>query len=221
MEKKQLVTQDNITIVGDYYSSGAESSPAVILLHMMPATRESWRDFAPLLVDKGFQVLAIDERGHGESIEGGKLNYEEFSSKEQQDKMLDVLAAREYFLDKGVEFSDIYVGGASIGANLAIQYLAHNHEAKAGFALSPGYNYHGIETLSLMEEVHSEQALFLAASHDDPNVPDSAQATQDIADADNADIEIKLFDTGGHGTDMFEKHPELMEDLAEWLTNFK
>ena len=218
MEKIQLTTQDDITIVGDFYPSGDETSPAVILLHMMPATRDSWRDFAPLLVEKGFQVLAIDERGHGESTNNGELNYEEFSSEEQQEKMMDILAAREYFLDRGVEFSDIYVGGASIGANLAIEYLAENHEAKAAFALSPGYNYHGIETLPLMEEVHSEQALFLAATQDDPNVPDSAQATEDIAEADNAGIELKIYDTGGHGTDMFEKHPELMGELADWLT---
>ncbi|OGZ60858.1 MAG: hypothetical protein A2919_02300, partial [Candidatus Spechtbacteria bacterium RIFCSPLOWO2_01_FULL_43_12] len=207
-------------IIGDYYPADEENAPAVFLLHMMPATKESWRDLASVLVERGFQVLAIDERGHGESTENGTLNFREFSSEQQQTKMLDVLAAREFFTKKGVSVSNIFFGGASIGANLAIQYLAENRDCRAVFALSPGYNYYGIQTLSLMEGVGAEQNVFLAAAKDDSNVPDSYKAVEELEKTGKARKTVKIFDVGGHGTDIFKEHPDLMRELADWLKGF-
>ncbi|MDX1535803.1 MAG: alpha/beta fold hydrolase [Candidatus Spechtbacterales bacterium] len=221
MTRVELTTEDNIQIVGNYFPAGKDNAPAVILLHMMPARKESWNDFAPILVKKGFQVLAIDERGHGESTQGGELNYQEFTDKQQQEKKLDVHAAREFFREKDVPLESIFVGGASIGANLALEYIAENFEAKAGFALSPGYNYMGIEALSLIEETHTGQSVFLAAAKNDPNVPDSWHAVEDLSKNGLAEKEVRIFEKGGHGTDMFDEHEELMTELADWLTNFK
>ena len=220
MNKITLITKDNIKIVGDFYSADSDNAPAVILLHMMPATKESWRDFASILVERGFQVLAIDERGHGESMENGTLNFREFSSEQQQAKMLDVMAAREFFIEKGVSVSDIFVGGASIGANLSIQYLAENSECRAVFALSPGYNYYGIQTVPLMESTGTEQNVFLVASKDDPNVPDSYKTVEELEKTGKAAKTVKIFDTGGHGTDIFKEHPEFMRELVDWLKWF-
>ena len=45
---------------------------------MMPATKESWNEFSQKLREKGWHVLAIDFRGHGESTKEG-LNFENFS----------------------------------------------------------------------------------------------------------------------------------------------
>ena len=219
MQKITLTTKDNINIVGNYYAVDADNAPAVILLHMMPATKESWNEFAPLLQQKGFQVLAIDERGHGESTQGGELNYKEFSSKEQQEKMFDILAARNFFTDKGVEIKDIIVGGASIGANLSIQYIAQNPEARVGFALSPGFDYYGIETLPLAQKIDTEQLIYITAAKDDPNVPDSFKAVEELAQYAGERVKPRIYEDGGHGTDIFKKHPEFMEDLSEWLSD--
>ncbi|MEX2144760.1 MAG: alpha/beta fold hydrolase [Candidatus Spechtbacterales bacterium] len=217
MIKVELETEDGIKISGDYYEGSKSDSPAVILLHMMPATKESWRGLAPILTEQGFQVLAIDERGHGQSTMGGSLDFRNFSGAQQQAKMLDVVAAREFFLEKGVVFENIFIGGASIGANLAIQYLAENPKAKAGFALSPGYNYYGIQTLPFMERLSGDQSVFLAASQNDPNVSDSYKAVEELANIGMSKKEVKIFETGGHGTNIFEEHPDLMDELAEWL----
>jgi alpha-beta hydrolase superfamily lysophospholipase len=222
MERITLTTDDGVTIVGTLYPAGQQDAPAVLLLHMMPATKESWAHFAPLLQKRGFQVLAIDERGHGESTQQGDavLNYREFSDEEQQAKMLDVVAAKTFFTERGVSPEQFFVAGASIGANLAIQYLVHNPEAKAGFALSPGYNYMGIEILPLVEQLTPKQALYMAAAQDDSGVPDSYKAVEGTATAARAHIKHTIFAHGGHGTDIFAEHPEFMEELAEWLSQF-
>lgn len=217
MEKIFLTTQDGIKIAGNFFEGPAENAPAVILLHMMPATKESWDEFAPILVEKGFQALAIDERGHGESTEDGRLDFQNFTNEQQQEKMLDVLAAKSFFIEKGVPADKIIVGGGSIGANLAIQYLAENPEAKTGFALSPGSNYKGIKTKPLMEELRESQNIYMAAAKDDPNVPTSWNTVEELKNIGAANKETKIFETGGHATDIFKKHPEFMEELAEWL----
>lgn len=221
MRKVTLTTSDGISIAGNYFPAEKQDAPAIILLHMMPATKESWDEFIPLLLERGFQALAIDERGHGESTQGGELDYNNFSDEQQQAKMLDVLAAQEFFVDKGIPIDEIMVGGASIGANLAIQYLAESPEARAGFALSPGLNYKGIKTMPLMDKLNSDQELYMAAAKDDPNVPTSWETVEELNDAGPAKKKISIFDTGGHGTDMFKEYSEFMEELSSWLSNFK
>jgi len=67
MEEITLTTQDDVRLYADYYKSSTLNAPAVLLLHMMPETKESWREFAKKLREVGFQVLAIDFRGHGKS----------------------------------------------------------------------------------------------------------------------------------------------------------
>ena len=222
-EKITLTTQDDVSIVGNYFAQDKEDAPAVILLHMMPSTKESWDVFAGKLQQAGFQVLAIDERGHGESIravregEAVELDYKTFAREEQQAKRLDVEAGHFFFVEKGVEPEDIVVGGASIGANLTLLYLAEHKAARAGIVLSPGYNYRGIETLPLIERTYEGQQIFLAAAKDDSAVPDSADAVEELAERANAKVRMQIFETGGHGTDIFGVHPEFMDEIVEWL----
>ena len=64
MEHITLTTKDGMEIHG-LYREVNQSQKAVLLLHMMPATKESWDGFATALQEKGITTLAIDERGHG------------------------------------------------------------------------------------------------------------------------------------------------------------
>ncbi|MBI2462989.1 MAG: alpha/beta fold hydrolase [Candidatus Spechtbacteria bacterium] len=222
-EKLTLITTDQVMIVGNYYPASNVKAPAVILLHMMPATKESWDEFAKKLQQAGFQVLAIDERGHGESIKKGQdgegfiLDYKKFSLEDHQAKKLDVEACREFFIEKEVSMGDIFMGGASIGANLAIQYLAEHPEARAAFALSPGLDFGGIETVPLVQVLQATQSLFLIAAKDDAI---SAYAVGQLSDQGAAKKRVELYEKGGHGTNLFFTNPDLMDELVSWLRNF-
>ncbi len=59
----QKVTLPGIDI--NYASAG--KGPPVLLLHGHPQTHIAWRKVAPLLVDAGYQVIAPDLRGYGDS----------------------------------------------------------------------------------------------------------------------------------------------------------
>lgn len=58
----------NVQVIGQ--------GPAVLLLHGFPDSNALWRQVTPLLVDAGYQVIAPDQRGFGESsAPRGTTNY--------------------------------------------------------------------------------------------------------------------------------------------------
>lgn len=215
-ERIILKTKDGVEIIGDYYSAGKADAPALVLLHMMPADRNSYKTFAQKAKEAGFQSLAIDLRGHGESVnsEKGKLDYKKFGDKEHQESVLDVEAAVEFFREKGVAAKKIYFVGASIGANLALWRLAGHPEFKKAVLLSPGLDYRGIETAPFAEKLKEEQAVFLVAAEGDFYSAESVRKLFDIAKSKK---EIKIYSGSEHGTDLFKKNPELMEDIIRFL----
>ena len=140
MERIKFLTKDGVEIHGLYAEAESKNAPAVLLLHMMPAVKESWKEFQEKLREAGFQSLAIDMRGHGESIwkNGERIDYKNFTDAEQQEKILDVETAMRFLAEQGAESESVAVAGASIGANLALQYQAEHSEIKAVVLLSSG-----------------------------------------------------------------------------------
>lgn len=219
-ETAQFQTADGVTIFGLYSHGDNPALPAVLLSHMMPATKESWKDFAHVLADAGFQVLAIDLRGHGESVmptlnaQSQTLNYKNFSDAEHQKSILDLEAAVEFLKSKGA--SEIHLIGASIGANLSLRYLTEHSDARSVVLLSPGLDYRGVKTEEFATRLHTGQAAYYAAAGDDPYSVQTAKTLYQKTSG-GATKELKLFERGGHGTDMFFAHQELMWDLIVWL----
>lgn len=222
-QRVELKTKDNVAIVGDYYPSTSlgAGAPAkgLLLLHMMPADRTSWRAFAEKMQAAGWHALAIDLRGHGQS-QGGPSGYKSFSDTEHQASRWDVEAGVEFLKEALRQSSgykgEIYLGGASIGANLALQYLAEHPEVKAAFLLSPGLDYRGVKTEAAAGSLKSGQSIFYIASRDDSHSADTIQRLYDITPA-GVRKEIKFFETAGHGTTIFEREPQFMATMVRWL----
>lgn len=222
METVRLKTQDSVEIVGDYYLPVGKTqvvngtSRGVLLLHMMSSDRKSWRVFAEKLQLAGLPVLAIDLRGHGES-QGGPDGYRTFSDAEHQDSRLDVLAGAIFLRSKQVD--EFHLVGASIGANLALQYMAEHPNARSLALLSPGLDYHGLRTAEFIGSVSTSRGIFLVASDDDEY---SRGSVNELASRITLDEnhKLKIFESGGHGTNIFENHPEFMDELVEWLIKF-
>jgi len=101
-------TEDGGTIFADVYGSGEK---AVVLAHGGRFNKESWQKQAPVLVDAGFQVLALDFRGRGKSR--GPDDTDLMSSR----LYLDVLGAVQYLRQAGVK--SVSVVGASLGGGAA------------------------------------------------------------------------------------------------------
>lgn len=214
-ERVTFETTDGVIIVGDYYEGGGRTA---LLLHMRPATRGSWKGFAEKLLPVGFSVLAIDLRGHGESVQtkdGRTLDYNRMSEAEERESIKDVEAAMDWLArEQSVVGNKVVLVGASIGANLALQYLSEHREVKAAALLSPGLDYRGIKTEPMVRKLTNSQAIYLVAAEDDEY---SAESVRQLGEKTHAPHELKVFANGGHGTRLFDSHPTLMDELISWF----
>lgn len=213
MEKIFLTTKDNVKIAADYRNVDIlkyqQPIGWLVLTHMMPATKESFQWLAEEFQNIGYESIAIDLRGHGESIEADKrgltrkLDYREFSDEEHQKSILDLEAGVDYLIKERKATPDkISFIGASIGANLSLQYISEHQEFKTAILLSPGLNYRGIKTEPLIKNLKAGQKVFFVSSRDDG---DNAEENQKLYDLTPASVikKIKIYETGGHGTDIF------------------
>lgn len=217
MARVEFITEDGVMIVGEH-REGSAGGPAALLLHMMPATKESWRALAEALSARGFATLAIDLRGHGESVRGPgkrKLDYRDFSDDEHKAKMKDVEAAVRWLEERGASRGRMALAGASIGANLSIAYAGEHADVPAVVALSPGLDYHGVVTKDAAAAMPRSQKLLLAASAEDEESFSSVHALART----KADAELQELKDAGHGTTMLERGPGFFAYVVEWITN--
>ncbi len=209
-----LKTTDGETIAGLYYAV-PNARGGVVFVHMMPATKESWDVLAARLQQLGYAGLAIDLRGHGESS-GGPKGYQHFGDAEHQKSILDVDAAVKFLFSKGVTESQLTLVGASIGANLALKYLADHHEIKTAALLSAGLNYRGIETPVAAHALASDQRVLIIAARDDGgNANENEELATEIPEG--VEKKIEIYAVGGHGTDLFESQLELCERIIDFI----
>lgn len=217
-EDVTLTTSDNVQIAAHYYPvqrSGGDL--ALVLVHMMPAAKEAWDEFAAKAQMRGIASIAIDLRGHGRSADGPN-GYRFFSDAEHQASVADVAAAAVFLEEKGFAESAIALVGASIGANLSLQYAASHADVPAVVLLSPGLDYRGIATKPLVKKLRpKKQEVFFVSSEDDGTNAEENRILYDLT-PDGAEKRILIYKRAGHGTDMFSAgDPDLAEEILKWL----
>jgi pimeloyl-ACP methyl ester carboxylesterase len=114
--------------------------PAVLLLHGYGEDRSVWKDFSKQLLDRGWAVMALDMRGHGESRKKNGLtiqatpewrtNLHEFPV--DLDPALDWLKSRPR-----IDTRKIVVIGSDVGANLALIASGRFPEVRTAVAINP------------------------------------------------------------------------------------
>ena len=102
-------TQDGGRVYAHLYGSGKHG---VLLAHGGRFNKESWTNQARMLMNAGFQVLAIDFRGSGQSR--GPSN-----RAKDEGRRFDVLAAVQYLRSAGA--TTVSVIGASMGGDYAAE----------------------------------------------------------------------------------------------------
>ena len=223
MRKIFLTAKDGVKIAANLYLAEAPKG-WIIFSHMMPAAKESWNDLAERFQGSGYESVAIDLRGHGESVSNGltrKLNYRNFSDAEHQKSILDLEAAADFLIKESkAAAGKISFVGASIGANLSLQYISEHPEFKTAVLLSPGLDYRGVKTEPLAKNLKAGQRVFFVSAKDDiRSGGDNAEENQKLYGLTPKGVEkqIKIYETGGHGTDILASHPELAESIKDFI----
>jgi alpha-beta hydrolase superfamily lysophospholipase len=213
-----LTTSDGVRVHGTYVSQPGATGKGLILLHMLRHERSDWRAFAATTQAAGYNSLAIDLRGHGHSlhtVDGRTLNLASFTDADFAAMIHDVDAAYQYLRQRAdIDQAHVYIVGASIGANLALNFAAaHPDGIKAVVLLSPGLDYHGVTTEAAAAKYSGR--LLLYASHDDTYAYNSVQKLAQIAGAPRG--LARYFEGGGHGTDLLTAHAEMTGAIISWL----
>jgi dienelactone hydrolase len=238
-EKVVFLTEDGVSIAGTYYfplqdksrrNETSSALPAAILLHMLGKDRSSWDMFPETLAQSGFVVLAIDLRGHGESVlqNGKPISYQSFTSDDLNKMSLDVKAAKQFLTESGSSNSTVKNGpkvdpnritlvGASIGANVAVNYAASDSTVSGVVLLSPGLDYRGVRTSEAIKLVKSPVLIITAKG--DSIAGDGPQ--QLCAEIRCGDENFKVYQgSTKHGTELFADStldPQPNQVITTWL----
>ncbi|MDD4761843.1 MAG: alpha/beta fold hydrolase [Candidatus Pacebacteria bacterium] len=218
-EKIFLMTADGKKIAG-LFRKPENPSFWVIFIHMRPATKESWDEFAGELINKNIASLAIDLRGHGES-DGGPSGY--LNDENCNIKINDLKSAVIFLRSEGAEPENIIFIGASIGANLVLKFMSENKDFKTAILFSPGLNFKKVSGEEAAEKISSEQRILFISSRDDDRVLENELETQKLFDLVplDAEKEIVVYEKGGHGSEILktEELPEIKETIINFIIN--
>jgi pimeloyl-ACP methyl ester carboxylesterase len=96
-----------------YLDGGAAGSPAVLLLHGFNQTCHSWDEIAPRLAGDGFRVVAMDQRGHGDSDPASDGDYGREAMADDVVRLADALAI-ERFAVVGMSMGAVHAALAAV-----------------------------------------------------------------------------------------------------------
>ncbi|MCI0329425.1 MAG: lysophospholipase [candidate division Zixibacteria bacterium] len=212
--------EDGLVLKGTLYlpEGAKEACPVVLLLPQMANDRKSWGDFPKKLSAAGYAVLAMDQRGHGESVWQGKKKkiYSKFTNSEFAKMVTDLDTAIAVLAkQKKVDVARVAVLGASIGANVAVVYASGHPAVRAVALLSPGLDYRGITTSEAAAAYGDRPALVVAAKSDGY----SAHSAGKLAEKMGTSATLKIYAGKEHGTRFFTEEKDFGAFLFDWTVN--
>ncbi|OVE75307.1 hypothetical protein BVX98_07850, partial [bacterium F11] len=205
------------------YQPPQENQPTVILLHGLQSTKKEWNSFATACGKKGWGVLAYDARGHGESSKTkdkkGRPNGFQYMGSpgpgSRWERMIDdVGAVLRFCKNKDPKKKHtFFLGGASLGANVSLNYAALSRSIQGVFLLSPGLTYVGISTEDPVKKM--KRPILIVVSSADHYAHQSSLALK------RANPQVQLWSDvkEGHGVQMFDQ--KLISRILQWLDKKK
>ena len=209
-ERVTFTTSDSesVQIVGDFYMADDRGrKPAVvILLHMYKTDRSTYAPLIAALNKRGIAALAIDLRGHGESIEPTSAQLAERVDQRErkvfQDMKYDVQGAYTWLAEKDeVDLSRVGLVGASVGCTVAFRYAIDDKSVDVIVALSPGRRYMKIRSEPDLKKIEGRSILFVSPESEIDNANALKKAYEE---AEIKMVSGQTADGGNiHGTRMF------------------
>jgi pimeloyl-ACP methyl ester carboxylesterase len=130
--------------------------PAVLLMHGYGEDRSVWKDFSKQLIERGFAVMTLDLRGHGESRTKNGLAIQASPAwrTNSREFPLDIYPALDWLKTRTrVDGRKIVMIGFDVGADLALIASGQFSEVRTVVAVNPRLD----ESLSLAGSAHDFQ----------------------------------------------------------------
>ncbi len=212
-QRVELAAGDGLMLVGDFYATSEADGekPAVLLLHMSNNSRTTWDTLIPPMLEAGYNALAVDLRGYGETGDTWA------SEQAQSDTQGWMNWLRE---QPSVKDDSVSIIGGSVGASLALAGCAADEACVTAIALSPVV---GPSILIPVQEAISEglaeRSAFLIASQKDSI---GAETLRTLVGVAKGEINAYLITGSIHGTDFLNPRNDRTRDpviklIVDWL----
>jgi pimeloyl-ACP methyl ester carboxylesterase len=221
-----LKAADGTPLKASYFAA-SKPGPGVLLLHQSNRDRQSWYGEAAQLAAAGFNTVTLDMRGFGES--GGKRG--DFKHMPE-----DVDSALEFLMSRpGVDPHVIGLGGAGwLGVTYSVEAARRHPKDIKSLVLMSGET--GRDGLQFLHQAAQLPELFVFSDEDEyPPTQDAMKLLYLTASSPGKklvhysaaeDAPWLWYETsdaarvpahGGHGTDVFQVHPELSRIIVQWF----
>jgi pimeloyl-ACP methyl ester carboxylesterase len=201
------MTSDGVQLAAVFYDPGDSylEPDILILVHEAYRDHRSWDDFRMAALDNGYAVIALDLRGHGQSM--GDPVFDEALDRDIE-AVLEWISASPDLRERGIA-----IVGASVGANLALRAGARHPQIGSLVLLSPGMSYWGIDVESAILE-YDRRPVLLVSSEEDAY---SATTVQRLGELGLGDDKVVIYPGAAHGTGMIRQQPDLIPLMVDWL----
>lgn len=183
--------------------------PAVLLLHGYGEDRFVWTKFSKELLTRGFAVMTLDLRGHGQSRtkNGVTIQASPAWRTDVHQFPVDVDPALDWLKSRPrVDSRKIVVIGTDVGANLALIASGRFPEVRAAVAINPKRD----ESLALAGSAHDFQPRSTLVI-----VPDQAEGDRIKADVRLPSKVIVVSHSGGTAEWLADK--QVTDAIFQWL----
>jgi alpha-beta hydrolase superfamily lysophospholipase len=212
-EEVMFQTADGVNVYGDLYATDDRGAPIVLLFHQAGSNaRAEYGSIVPRLIERGYSVLAVDQRSGGTRLGGVNRTASALGggSPSYCDAYPDLEAALAFVIANGFDGPHI-VWGSSYSGALVIRLAAeHPEQVDAVLAFSPasgdpmgvckpGPFLESLETPTL--------ALRPASEMENPRVQAQLEQFQELGHA------TYVAENGVHGSSML--NPERVEGSVE------
>ena len=172
-----ITVDDRYVLVGELFTLSPEEGPAILAVHAYGGSRNDWRPLLPSLAKAGMtRVLAIDMRGHGDSIIRNSadstiidsVHLSEFGLEDYLDMVNDVVIAFGYLkASEAAEGVTHGIIGAYDGSDHAVKAAAQRKDVGFLALLSPTLIYRGVAINKAIQELPDIPVLIAASSGDE------------------------------------------------------
>lgn len=212
-----LSTQDGWQLAA-VYSPAQEEKRTVILLHDLGKNKEAFTSFKKALSHAGIGYLALDLRGHGQSVGGGKMSsFEKEGVGNPFNKMTrDVDAAVAFLESQRVPTEQLVLLGCGLGANVAAKSTTLWPDIPLVALISPSANTRDVLTIPSMRVYKG--SVLIAAGAADKKLFLEASVIRNVAFLTMADAEGKVtfltaYDKVSH--EMLDQY--LTPSVLQWI----
>ncbi len=190
-----FTTRDGQLLSGSYFAPKVAKkttapSPAALLIHDAKRSRGDFEELASYLQKKGFAVLTMDLRGHGDS-ETPECCFDKSDEKGQENlwslSARDVETAADFLLEQdGVHSSNLSIIGVGCGAALAVRRANDDENVRSVILVDPEPTAYGYNVATGVGELGGLPTLILTSK----SKREAAERLQAQAHKDNDGLEF-------------------------------